>query len=89
MITANGAPQVTPPANPDKISGSSSSTRAVESSLCPGALRLRNARSPAGSILIPAGKPSTLTPIAGECDCPKIDILNFFPYCEDTLTAFF
>ena len=73
MTAARGAPQVTPSARPDKISGASASFRGVDQLPVPGARRVRKACNSSRSILSPAGRPSTTTPMPGAWDWPKME----------------
>ncbi len=74
-----GAPQVRPAYRPERNSGWSASFRGVESSFCPGARRRRKRCSASGSTEKPAGKPSSVMPMAGEWDWPKMVSRRFSP----------
>ena len=83
MTAHSGEPQVTPSRRPERSSGASASFRAVESGLFPGLRRSRKACSSARSMRSPAGRPSTVTPIAAPWDCPNTPTRSVLPNSED------
>ena len=79
-MAVSGAPQVFPFFSPHKNSGASASLRGVDHAFCPGARRLKNRCNSSGSTGSPAGSPSTVTPMAGAWDWPKIETVRFPVY---------
>ena len=79
MMAVSGAPQVRPFTMPDRTSGTSASLRGVDQAFLPGARRLKKRWSSSRSTFSPAGMPSTVTPMAGEWDWPKIVSFKFSP----------
>ena len=82
MMAAMGAPFVWPSVMPAMNSTASASRRVVEVSELPGARLSRNAWRRSRSMGMPAGRPSTEQPMAGECDCPKMEMRKLSPHME-------
>ena len=80
MMAVSGAPQVFPFFSPHKNSGASASLRGVDHAFCPGARRLKNRCNSSGSTGSPAGSPSTVTPMAGAWDWPKMETVRLPVY---------
>ena len=80
MMAVSGAPQVFPFFSPHRISGASASLRGVDHAFWPGARRLKNRCKASRSTGRPAGSPSTVTPMAGAWDWPKIETVRLPVY---------
>ena len=73
---------MTPFSRPERNTGASASLRAVERGLFPGFRRARKAFSSSRSMASPAGRPSTVTPMAGAWDWPNTDTWMCLPKYE-------
>src|SRR6187399_118104 len=82
MRSAMGVPVVLPSYTPERISTLSSSCRCVTCREVPGLRRSRSGWMSASESAIPGGQPSTMQPIAGPWDSPKVVTVKRVPRVE-------